>query len=57
MRNKTLISSKLDRIESELTRLRYTLGAMDRDESYVYLGKVKDLLEQIATLINTETQE
>jgi hypothetical protein len=57
MRNKQVISDKLDRIESELRRLNYTIGTNDRDASYERLDKLTSMISDINTLLKRETQE
>jgi hypothetical protein len=57
MRNKQVISDKLDRIESELRRLNYTIGTNDRDTSYEHLDKLTSMISDINTLLKRETQE
>ena len=57
MRNKQVISDKLDRIESELRKLNYTIGTNDRDTSYEHLDKLTSMISDINTLLKRETQE
>lgn len=57
MRNKQVISDKLDRIESELRKLNYTIGINDRDTSYEHLDKLTSMISDINTLLKRETQE
>lgn len=57
MRSKQTISEKLDRLESELRKLNYTIGVNDRDKSYTYLDVAKSLISDISTLLNRETQD
>ena len=57
MRNKTLITTKLERIESELRKLNYHIGRNERKDSYITLDKVSEHLSNIKTLLNTETQD
>ena len=57
MRNKVSISDKLDRIESELKKLNYTIGVNDREASYTHLDRVNKLISDINTLLNRETQD
>lgn len=57
MRNKDLISTKLDRLESELRKLNYTIGSNDRTTSYSHLNKAKEIISDINTLLNRETQD
>jgi hypothetical protein len=57
MRNKQVISDKLDRIESELRKLNYTIGTNDRDTSYESLDRISSIISDINTLLKRETQE
>ena len=57
MRNKVSISDKLDRIESELKKLNYTIGVNDRKASYIHLDRVNSLISDVNTLLNRETQD
>ena len=57
MRNKTLIQTKIERIDSNLRKLNYSIGRNERGDSYKALDKVSELLSQIGTLLNTETQD
>lgn len=57
MLNKVSISTKLDRLESELKKLNYTIGVNDRDTSYRHLDNARSLISDINTYLNRETQE
>lgn len=57
MLNKVSISTKLDRLESELKKLNYTIGVNDRDNSYKHLDNAKGLISDINTYLSRETQE
>jgi hypothetical protein len=57
MRNKQVISDRLDRIESELRKLNYTIGTNDRDTSYESLDRISSIISDINTLLKRETQE
>jgi hypothetical protein len=57
MRNKNSISKKLERLESILRNLNYSIGTSDRTLSYKHLDKAKEQLSDINTLLNRETQE
>jgi flagellin-specific chaperone FliS len=57
MRTKQLVSNKLDKIESHLKQLKHTLNTNDRDSSYKYLKDVSEIISDINTLLNRETQE
>lgn len=57
MINKDSVIRKIDRIESELRKLNYTIGTNDRKTSYSYLDKIKEELSNILTFLNRETQD
>lgn len=57
MRNKNLISNKLDRLESELRKLNFAIGTNDRPSSYNHLDVAKEIISDINTLLNRETQD
>jgi len=56
MINKVIIIKKLERIESELTKLNYTIGTVDRPSSYTHLDSIKANISDIYTLLTRETQ-
>lgn len=57
MRSKVAISDKLDRLESELRKLNYSIGVNDRKASYDYLDRANTIISNINTLLNRETQD
>ena len=57
MRNKDLISNKLERIESKLKVLNFHIGTNNRDEAYTSLDTITSSINEIKTLLNTETQD
>ena len=57
MRNKNLITNKLERIESKLKVLNFHIGTNNRDEAYTSLDDIVSRIEEIKTLLNTETQD
>ena len=57
MKSKVSISDKLDRLESELRKLNYAIGVSDRDAAYSILDKANEIVSDINTLLNRETQE
>lgn len=57
MRNKEVISNKLDRLESQLRKLNYTIGTNDRNTSYEHLDKANSIISDINTLLNREIQD
>ena len=57
MRNKDLVSNKLERIESKLKVLNFHIGTNNRDEAYTSLDTITSTINEIKTLLNTETQD
>jgi hypothetical protein len=57
MRNKTLITTKLERIESNIRNLNLSIGRGDRSSSYKAIDDIKEHISNIKTLLNTETQD
>ncbi len=57
MRNKDLISRKIEIIDSKLKVLNFYIGTNNRDESYNSLDIIKSTLGDIKVLLNTETQD
>lgn len=57
MRNKTLVITKLERIENKLRNLNFSINTNNRGEALSSLTTIKDYLSQINTLLNTETQD
>ena len=56
MRNKTLITTKLERIESNLKKMNYFIGRNERTDAYKSLDFITEEVSNIKTLLNTETQ-
>lgn len=57
MRNKNLITKKLENIESKVVILNFHIGTNNRKESYIALDQIKETISDIKTLLNTETQD
>jgi len=57
MRNKQVISDRLDRVESEVRKLNYSIGTNDRDTSYESLDRISSIISDINTLLKRETQQ
>ena len=57
MRNKNLITTKLERIESELRKLNFSIGRNEKREAYASIDVTKEHISNIKTLLNTETQD
>ena len=52
MISKEIIERKIDRIESELRHLNYSIGSNDRDKSYKHLDQISSLLSDITVQLN-----
>ncbi len=57
MRNKDLITSKIERIESKIKVLNFHLRDNNRGEAYSSINFITELINEIKTLLNTETQD
>ena len=57
MRNKNLITTKLEKIDSKLRVLNFHIGTNNRPEAYVCLDTINELMSEITTLLNRETQD
>lgn len=57
MRNKTLITTKIERIESTIRNLNFSIGRGNRGDSYKAIDDIKEHISNIKTLLNTETQD
>lgn len=54
MRYKQLVSDKLDQAVNTLNVLRHTVSMNDSTQSKQIIEQIKDKLEEVQTLINTE---
>jgi len=54
MRYKQLISNKLDQAVNTLNVLRYAVSINDSNAAKQVIEQIKDKLEEVQTLINTE---
>lgn len=57
MRNKNLVQTKLERIEDLVKSLNFDIGTFDRKTAYETLDRMKKQVEDIQTLLNTESQD
>jgi|TARA_B100000035_G_C20645924_1_gene398762 hypothetical protein len=57
MRNKILITNKLEKIDNELSKLNFFIKSREQNEALNTLQHVKNILANIGTLLNTETQD
>ena len=57
MITKDNIIRKIERIESSITKLNYSIGTNERATSYEHLDSIKGNLSDILTFLNRETQD
>lgn len=57
MRNKDLITKKLENIDTKVKVLNFHIGTNSRDEAYNSLDQIRNIMSEIKTLLNTETQD
>ena len=57
MRNKQLVSKKVDRIERYLKNIQFNINRNDRKEAGKTIQEALEKLDDIRTLLNTETQD
>lgn len=57
MRNKELISNKLEKLESIIKLVGYHTFRDERDDAYRYIDKCLEVIQDMNTLINTENQD
>jgi len=57
MRNKDLISNKVSRIERYLKNIQFNINRNERNEATKTITEAIEKLDDIQTLLNTETQD
>ena len=57
MRNKDLFEQKMERIESVIKLVGYHIHRDEKDIAYDLVGKSLNILEEMTTLLRTETQD
>ena len=57
MRNKTLVQNKMDKVESLLKLIGYSINRGEYEKGYKTVEDVIEKLEEVRTLLNTETQD
>lgn len=57
MRNKNLIGNKILRVERYLKNISYNINRNERNEAQATIKETLEKLEEITTLLNTETQD
>lgn len=57
MRNKVVIERKLERVQAELKQVDYSFKRNEPQAGFNYLKHINEMLEDIQTLLNNETQD
>ena len=57
MRNKELFERKLDKFESEVKLVSYHVSRNEGNDAYDKIKELLDRLDDMRTLLNTETQD
>lgn len=57
MRNKTLLTRKLERMERYLKNIEYNMNRNDRRAAKQTIDEALEKLSDMQTLLNTETQD
>lgn len=57
MRNKELLEMKIDKIATEVKRTGYHIHKNEVDIAYTRLEPILEILAEMQTLLNTETQD
>lgn len=57
MRNKNLFEDKLTRFESQVKKVGYHIHRNEQDTAYELVADLLDKIEDIRTLLNTESQD
>jgi hypothetical protein len=57
MRNKSLIQQKVEKVESLLKLIGYSIRRAEYDNAYSNVEVTIEKLEEIRTLLNTEVQD
>lgn len=57
MRNKDLFVQKLERFESEVKKVGYHIHRNEQSEAYEKVAEILEKIEDLRTLLNTESQD
>ena len=57
MRNKDLFEQKLERFESEVKKMGYHIHRNEQEEAYEKVAELLEKLQDLRTLLNTESQD
>ncbi len=57
MRNKIVVENKLERLIAEIKLIGYHIRRNETDTAYLKVGEVIEKIEDINTLLRTETQD
>lgn len=56
MKNKNLYQEKVNRLESQVKKIEYSVATLNRDQAYIELDKARELLKDLQTMINREEE-
>lgn len=57
MRNRTLVERKLERVERYLKNISYNINRNQRKDAQDTIKEALEKIEEMRTLLNTETQD
>jgi len=57
MRNKELLDTKLDRLAAEVKLIGYHIRRNENETAYLKVGEVLEKIEDMQTLVRTESQD
>lgn len=57
MRNKELLDTKMDRLAAEVKLIGYHIRRNETETAYTKVGEVLEKIEDMQTLIRTESQD
>ena len=57
MRNKELLDTKLDRLAAEVKLIGYHIRRNETETAYLKVGEILEKIEDMQTLVRTESQD
>ena len=56
MNNKNLYQENINRLESQIKKIEYSVATLNRDQAYQDLDKAREILRDMQTMINREEE-
>ena len=56
MKNKNLYQEKINRLESQIKKIEYSVATLNRDQAYQDLDKAREILRDMQTMLNREEE-